>query len=343
MRSRPLRSTSAPSATLVPVDDPPEIMRAVVIDGTGAPDVLHEASVPVPRPVLTELLVRVVAAGINPIDAKTRAGKGVSGAISAYPAVLGFDFSGVVVQSPYESHPFPAGTEVYGMLAFPRTGGSYAEYAVVPTLSVARKPSSLSHVEAAGVPLAALTAWGLVVETAHAHEGQRILIHAGSGGVGHFAVQLAAYFGAHVTATGSARNAGWLRELGATTVVDYATTRFEEVVAEVDVVIDLVGNLHDDTGTRSLSVLRPGGLYIVVPTHSFPGYVEAAAAAGVRATSYRVIPDGSALATVGRLLDSGAFQVYIDRVFDLADAAEAHAALEEGHTRGKIVLHVSDD
>ena len=343
MRFGPPRSTSSSAPTPAAVGDPPSEMRAVVIDETGPPEVLRAASVPVPNPVMTELLVRIVAAGINPIDAKTRSGRGLSAAIPGYPAVLGFDFSGVVMHSPYESHPFPAGTEVFGMLPFPRTGGSYAEYAVVPTLSVARKPASLSHVEAAGVPLAALTAWGLVVETARAHEGQRVLIHAGSGGVGHFAVQLAKYFGAHVTATGSARNGPWLRELGATTVIDHTSTRFEEVVGDVDVVIDLVGNVHDDTGTRSLRVIRPGGLYIVVPTHSFPGYGEAAAAAGVRATSYRVVPDGSALATVARLLGSGAIQVYIDKVFDLAEAAAAHAALEEGHTRGKIVLRVSDD
>ena len=318
-------------------------MRAVVIDATGGADVLHEASVAVPTPILSELLVRVVAAGINPIDAKTRGGTGVSGAITEYPATLGFDFSGIVVRSPYESHPLPPGTPVFGMVPFPRSGGSYAEYAVVPSQSVARKPASLSHVEAAGVPLAALTAWGLVVETAHAHEGQRMLIHAGSGGVGHFAVQFAAYFGAHVTATGSSRNASWLRELGASVVIDYSTTRFEEVIADVDVVIDLVGNVHDKTGERSLKVVRPGGLYILVPTGSWPGYVEAAADAGVRTTSYKVIPDGSALATVGRLLDSGAVQVYIDRVFDLDDAAAAHAELEQGHTRGKIVLRVSDD
>ena len=149
-----------------------------------------------------------------------------------------------MVRSPYESHPLPPGTPVFGMVPFPRSGGSYAEYAVVPSQSVARKPTSLSHVEAAGVPLAALTAWGLVVETAHAHEGQRMLIHAGSGGVGHFAVQFAAYFGAHVTATGSARNASWLRELGASVVIDHTTTRFEDVIADVDVVIDLVGNVH---------------------------------------------------------------------------------------------------
>jgi NADPH:quinone reductase-like Zn-dependent oxidoreductase len=343
MRFRPLRPASAPDSTPMAVADPPETMRAAVIDATGAVDVLHEATVPVPTPVLSELLVRVVAAGINPIDAKTRSGAGVSGAIADYPATLGFDFSGIVVRSPYESHPLPPGTPVFGMVPFPRSGGSYAEYAVVPSQSVARKPTSLSHVEAAGVPLAALTAWGLVVETAHAHEGQRMLIHAGSGGVGHFAVQFAAYFGAHVTATGSSRNASWLRELGASVVIDYTTTRFEDVIADVDVVIDLVGNVHAQTGERSLKVVRPGGLYILVPTGSWPGYSDAAAAAGVRTTGYKVIPDGSALATVGRLLDSGAVQVYIDRVFDLEDAAAAHEELEQGHTRGKIVLRVSDD
>jgi NADPH:quinone reductase-like Zn-dependent oxidoreductase len=318
-------------------------MRAVVFDGAGGPEVLREASVPVPRAVLSELLVRVVAAGINPIDAKTRAGGGASAAIASFPSTLGYDFSGVVVSSPYEAHPLPPGTPVFGMVPFPRSGGTYAEYAVVPSLSVARKPSSLSHVEAAGVPLAALTAWGLVVETARAHEGQRMLIHAGSGGVGHFAVQFAAYFGAHVTATGSSRNAAWLRDLGASVVIDHTTTRFDEVVGSVDVVIDLIGNVHDDTGTRSLRVLRPGGLYVIVPTGSWPGYADAAAEAGMRATSFKVIPDGSTLATVARLLDSGSIQVYIDRVFDLSDAGAAHTVLEEGHTRGKIVLRVSDD
>ncbi len=343
MRFRPLRSALSSDAERVAVADPPAVMTAAVFDGPGAADTLRAASVPVPAPVLSELLVRVVAAGVNPVDAKTRSGAGVAAQIPSYPSTLGFDFSGIVVKSPYESHAFPVGTPVFGMAAFPRSGGTYAEYAVVPSLSVARKPAALSHVEAAGVPLAALTAWGLVVETAHAHEGQRILIHAGSGGVGHFAVQFAAYFGAHVTATASGRNASWLRELGAAVVIDYTTTRFDEVIADVDVVIDLVGNVGGDVGTRSLRVLRPGGLYILVPTGSWPGYADAAADAGMRATSYKVIPDGGALATIGRLLDSGAVQVYIDRVFDLADAASAHRHLEDGHTRGKLVLRVSDD
>lgn len=341
-RFRPLRGATTRDAPHPDAPPIPELMRAVVFDAPGSADVLHLASVPTPRPVMSEVLVRVVAAGVNPIDAKTRAGRGVSGSIPSYPSTLGFDFSGVVVHSPFAAHPFPAGTEVFGMGAFPRAGGTYAEYTVAPTLSLARKPAALSHVEAAGVPLAALTAWGLVVETAHAHEGQRILIHAGPGGVGHFAVQLAAYFGAHVTATGSARNLPWLRELGASVVIDHATTRFEDVVGEVDVVIDLIGNVYDDTGTRSLTVLRPGGLYVVVPTGSWPGFAAAAAEAGVRATGYTVTPDGGVLATIGRLLESGAIQVYVDRVHPLDEAATAHRELERGHTRGKIVLSVGE-
>lgn len=343
MRTRPLRTAPIPVSPPVPVPDPPDTMRAVVFDAPGAPTALHPASIPVPTPVLSEMLVRVVAAGINPIDAKTRSGGGVSAQISAWPATLGYDFSGIVVRTPYEAHPLQPGTPVFGMVPFPRSGGTYAEYAVVPSQSLARRPASLSHVESAGVPLAALTAWGLVVETAHAHEGQRMLIHAGSGGVGHFAVQLATYFGAHVSVTGSGSNASWLRELGASVVVDYTTTRFEDVVADVDVVIDLVGNARDDTGTRSLRVLRPGGLYVLVPSGSWPDYHTAASAAGVRATSYKVIPDGDVLATIARLLETGSIQVYVDKVFPLDKAADAHAQLEDGHTRGKIVLRVSDD
>lgn len=335
--TRPEASVAAHGPTL------PETMRATVLDSPGDAGALHSAVMPVPTPILSEVLVRIVAAGINPIDAKTRAGRGAAGAITAWPATLGYDFSGVVVSTPYESHPFPPGTEVFGMTPTPRTPGTYAEYAVVPSLSLARKPASLSHVEAAGVPLAALTAWGVVVETALAHANQRILIHAGSGGVGHFAVQFAAYFGAHVIATGSPRNLDWLRELGAAEVIDHTAERFEDAVADVDVVVDLIGNVLDDTGTRSLEVLRPGGLLIEVPTGGWPGFREAASARGIRSTGYKVVPDGSALATIARLLDSGAVRVFVDRVFDLEDAAAAHRELEKGHTRGKIVLRVSDD
>jgi len=317
-------------------------MRAIVIESTGGPEVLRLDDIPRPNKVNSEFLIKVVAAGVNPIDAKTRSGKGVSAAIPSYPAVLGNDFSGIVVETPYEAHPIKVGDEVYGMVPVPRASGTYAEYVAASSLSIARKPKALSHVEAAGVPLAALTAWGMVVEIAKAHEGQRILIHAGAGGVGHFAVQFARFFGAYVIATGSSRNSGWLKELGAHEAIDYSTSRFEDVVSNVDVVIDLVGNVHDDTGTRSLSVIRPGGLIVNAPTGSWPTFIDDATALGLRATSYKVAPDGANLAVISRLLESGDVRVFVDQIFELADAAESHTVLEQGHTRGKLVLKVSD-
>ncbi|MET0854083.1 MAG: NADP-dependent oxidoreductase [Microbacteriaceae bacterium] len=317
-------------------------MRAAVMNEPGAPDVLELAEIDVPAKVNAEFLIEVQAAGINPIETKTRAGRGVIAGIQKFPAVLGSDFSGVVVEAPYEAHPLQPGTEVYGMAPFPRVSGSYAEYVTVPVLSVARKPSNLSHIEAAGVPLAAMTAWGAVVEMARAHEGQRMLIHAGSGGVGHFAVQFAAYFGAHVIATGSTRNVGWLRDLGAAEVIDYTGTRFEQAVSDVDAVIDLIGNVHDNTGTRSLQTMRPGGLLVNIPTGSWPTFMADAAAAGMRSTSYKVSPSASTLEVITRLIEAGDVRVHIDEVFPLSDAAEAHRALERGHTRGKIVLAVTE-
>jgi NADPH:quinone reductase-like Zn-dependent oxidoreductase len=317
-------------------------MRAVVMHETGGPDVLTMTELAIPARVNAEFLVKVIAAGVNSIDAETRSGAGASEAIDRFPVVLGNDFSGVVVESSYEAHSIRPGDEVYGMTTVPRVGGTYAEYVTVPALGITRKPRSLSHVEAAGVPLASLTAWGAVVDVARAHEGQRMLIHAGSGGVGHFAVQFASYFGAEVITTGSTRNCGWLRELGAAQVVDYSEVRFEDVVEPVDVVIDLVGDLIDATGSRSLSVLKPGGLIVNVPTDSWPTFAEDVAAAGVRGTGYRVSADGATLAVISRLLESGDIRVYVEEVYDLEDAPAAHIRLEQGHTRGKLVLKVAE-
>jgi len=319
-------------------------MRAVVIDGTGGPDVLRLAEVARPSRVNAECLVRVVAAGVNPIDAKSRAGGGAAAAFAEFPVILGNDFSGVVVETSHEASPIQPGDDVYGMTMVPRFGGTYAEYIAVPAMFLAKKPRSLTHVEAAAVPLAALTAWGLVVDVAKVHDRQRILIHAGAGGVGHFAIQFARFFGAVVVTTGSARNADWLRSLGAAQVIDYTSTRFEHEVHGLDVVIDLVGNSHDETGVRSLGVLRPGGLLITVPSAAlWPTMVADAASLGVRATGYRVPADGGTLSVISRLLESGEVRVFVDHVFDLAEVSQAHAAIESGHTRGKLVLRVAGE
>lgn len=317
-------------------------MRAMVATGPGGPDVLHEAEVSLPVRANAEVVVKVLAASVNPIDAKTRAGRGVAGAIDSWPVVLGNDLAGIVVESPYEAHPLAVGHAVYGMTMVPRFGGSYAEFATVPELFLAPKPPSLSFEEAAAVPLAALTAWGMVVEVARAHEGQRMLIHAGAGGVGHLAVQLASFFGAHVVATCSARNVSFVRELGAARVIDYTSSRFDDEESGFDVVVDLIGNVHDDTGSRSLRVLRPGGLVINAPTGSWPTLHDEAEAAGVRATGYKVSPNGATLAVMSRMIEAGDLRVHVDRVLPLAEVAEAHRLLEGGHTRGKIVLRVGE-
>jgi NADPH:quinone reductase-like Zn-dependent oxidoreductase len=318
----------------------PRTMRAAVIDATGGPEVLQIREVPTPTPLLAEVLVKVTAAGINPIDAKTRSGGGVSAAIRNYPAILGGDFSGIVAQSPYATHPLQPGTEVYGMMSVPRTDGSYAEYVAVSSLSVARKPNNLTAIEAAGVPLAAMTAWG-ALEQADLTAGSRVLIHAAAGGVGHFAVQFARHLGAEVVATASERNLDWVRSLGASEVIDYRATRFEEVLSGMDAVIDLIGNVQDNTATRSLSVLKPGGIIVNVPTKSWPTMEEEAEAAGMRSTGYRVSPDAAVLAQIAELIEAGQVTVNVDAVYPLADVASAHTELEKGHTRGKIVLDLS--
>jgi len=316
-------------------------MRAMVIEKFGEPGELVDQEVPLAIPGIGEALVRVDAAGINPIDAKTRAGRGVAGLISNYPAILGVDFCGTIVTPAFDAHEFQPGDHVYGMVPVPRVGGSYAEYLSVPVIAIARAPRTLTSIEAAAVPCAALTAWGCINSVGAVQPGQRVLIHAGAGGVGHMAVQLARLAGAHVVTTASERNASWLKELGANEVIDYRTTRFEEATGDIDLVVDLIGNVHDSTGTRSLSVMRPGGLLISVPTGSWPDFRADASAAGMRSTDIKALSNTATLTEIATLLDAGDLSIHVDRVFPLAKAAAAHALLEEEHTRGKIVLSIA--
>jgi NADPH:quinone reductase-like Zn-dependent oxidoreductase len=225
---------------------------------------------------------------------------------------------------------------------FPRAAGGYAEYVTAPARQWARKPATIDHVHAAAVPLAALTAWQTVVDTAHVQAGQRVLITAAAGGVGHFAVQFARHLGAHVIATASAARHPWLKELGADETIDYTTTRFEDAADDVDVVIDLVGDAHDQTSIRSLKVLRPRGLLVAVPAGVSPELAAAAEAAGVRVTPYLVEPDGAALTTIAGLIDAGEVAVEVEETFPLEQAGTAHARGEAGRTRGKLVLTIAN-
>ncbi|MFF4482039.1 NADP-dependent oxidoreductase [Streptomyces sp. NPDC001520] len=315
-------------------------MRAVVQDALGGPEVLRVAEVPRPEPLPTEVLVRVHAAGINPVDWKTRQGGGMAGVLGEPPFTLGWDVSGVVEEVGFGVTTLAPGDEVYGMPWFPRQAGGYAEYVTAPSRQFARKPATLSHEEAAAVPLAALTAWQIVVDTAHVTAGQRVLVHAAAGGVGHFAVQFARHLGARVVGTARESRHAWLARLGAAELVDYTEQRFEDAVEDVDVVIDLLGEEHDATGTRSLKVLRKGGLLVAVPGGVAPEVRRAADARGVRTSAFLVEPDGAALTTIAGLIDEGEVAVEVEEVFPLEEAGRAHRQGEDGHTRGKLVLRV---
>jgi len=316
-------------------------MRAITQDRFGDADVLHLTAVPRPAPLPTEVLVRVRAAGVNPVDWKTRAGSGMAGVLGAPPVILGWDVSGVVEEVGFGVTTLAAGDEVYGMLWFPRAAGAYAEYVTAPARQFARKPTTVSHEVAAGVPLAALTAWQAIVDTAAVQPGQRVLIHAAAGGVGHLAVQIAKHLGAHVTGTATSRHHAWLGSLGADELIDYTTTRFESVVSDIDVVIDLVGDGYDQTSSRSLEVIRPGGLLVAVPGGVSPELAAAAAERGVRTTPFLVEPDGTALQQIAALIDAGTLHVEVEQVLPLAEAGRAHELGETNRTRGKLVLAVS--
>ncbi|WP_414719278.1 NADP-dependent oxidoreductase [Streptomyces sp.] len=315
-------------------------MRAVVQHTFGGPDVLRVEEVPRPVPLPTEVLVRVHAAGINPVDWKTRGGGGMAGVLGEPPFTLGWDVSGVVEETGFGVTTLKAGDEVYGMPWFPRAAGGYAEYVTAPARQFARKPASISHEQAAAVPLAALTAWQALVDTAGIRPGQRVLIHAAAGGVGHFAVQFAKHLGAHVTGTASSARHEWLTALGADELIDYTTVRFEEAAKDIDVVIDLVGDVRANTSTRSLDVLRPGGLIVAIPAGVSPELHEAAESRGLRTSAFLVEPDGPALTRIAELIDAGEVSVEVEEVFPLEQAAQAHTRGESDRTRGKLVLRV---
>jgi NADPH:quinone reductase-like Zn-dependent oxidoreductase len=319
-----------------------DMMRAVVQTGFGGPEVLQVQQVPRPVPLPTEVLVRVHAAGINPVDSNTRRGTGMARVLGEPPFILGWDVSGVVEEVGFGVTTLKAGDEVYGMPWFPRAANAYSEYVTAQARQFARKPATLDHVHAAAVPLAALTAWQTVVETAHVQAGQRVLVTAAAGGVGHFAVQFARHLGAHVIATASAARHSWLKEIGAEEVIDYTTTRFEEATGDIDVVIDPAGDARGGNSTRSLKVLRPGGLLVTIPHGVSPELAAAAEAAGVRATEFLVAPDGTALTTIAGLIDAGEVAVEVEETFPLEQAGAAHIRSEAGRTRGKLVLTVTN-
>lgn len=306
-----------------------QTMQAARINDYGGPEVIVIERIPRPEPATGQVLVRIKAAGVNPADWKMGGGAFKQFMPLPFPWIPGIEGAGVVEAVGPEVKTLKPGQAVYG--AF---GNSYAEYAVVPATEIYLKPEHLSFEQAASVPVGALTAWQAVVEEAEVQPGQRVLVHGGAGGVGLYAVQLARWKGAHVIATASAANAGYVRSIGAETVIDYQTTKFEDVVKDLDSVIDTVGG---DLIGRSLKVIRTGGIFVTVAGRVDP---EMGQPHGIRVVSSRR-GDANKLQQLGELLESGKLTPKVAKVFPLSQARQAQELSKTGHGQGRIVLQMA--
>jgi NADPH:quinone reductase-like Zn-dependent oxidoreductase len=311
-------------------------MKAIRIHGRGGPEHLVYEDVPQPHPDPGEVLVRVYATGVIATELKwDETYQTPAGDPRALP-IPGRDLSGVVEEVGPGVTTLVKGSEVYAMIGYGRDGAE-AEFTLALPDELVPKPRTLDFVQAAAVPLTALTAWQAFFDHASLVAGQTVLIHGAAGGVGVFAVQLARWAGAQVIATASARNRDFLRELGANEIIDYTTTRFEEVVHDVDLVFDLVGG---DTLVRSWQVVKPGGVLVSVVSPR-PSFAEAKAH-GVRPVWFIVEPNREQLIQIGALIDAGRIRPIIETVLPLSQARQAYEQGARGHTRGKIVLRVVD-
>ncbi|HEY2057042.1 MAG TPA: NADP-dependent oxidoreductase [Amycolatopsis sp.] len=305
-------------------------MRVVTQREFGGPEVLQviEAARPVPGP--TEVLVCVHAAGINPVDWKSRAHAVFLG---EPPYTLGWDVSGVVEEVGFGATGVREGDEVLGMPWFPREAAAYAEYVTAPSRHFVRKPAGISHAEAAGLPLAGLTAWQALVDVAGVQSGQRVLVDAAAGGVGHLAVQIAKARGAYVLGTASAAKHDFLRSIGVDEPIDYRDE--SATAADVDIVLGLVG---EDSDLRWLPSLAKGGLLVAVPGGVGEKAAAEASQRGVRAEGILVEPDQIGLLGLVELIEAGKLAVHVDQAFPLEDVAKAHEVGESGRVTGKLVL-----
>lgn len=313
------------------------LMRAALLREFGPASNLTIERIPVPLPAAGQLLIKVRAVGINPVDYKTRNGKGIAAKELALPAVLGWDIAGEVVSLGDGVSRFNRNERVFGMSNFPHAGNAYAEYAIVQEDEFALIPASVSNEVAAATPLAALTAWEALFDHGQLSAGQKILIHAAAGGVGHIAVQLAKWKGAYVVGTASQQNHGLLNELGVDEALDYTTQDFTTLVKDMDVVLDGIGG---ENAMRSIDVLKPGGVLVCLPSmyKDDPAILAKAASKNVIVKWMIVTPSGERMEQLADLLAAGDLKVKVDQTFPLEDVGKAHEAVETGHVTGKVVL-----
>jgi NADPH:quinone reductase-like Zn-dependent oxidoreductase len=311
-------------------------MKAIVIHQYGKPDVLKYEDAPLPEPKESQILVRVIAAGVNPVDGAARSEKYAKFFGIRLPFIPGYDIAGVVEKTGAKVTKFKAGDSVYAYIGLGE-GGGYAQYAVVTEEEASPKPKSITYESAAAAPVVALTAWQALIDTAKLSAGQTVLIHGGSGGVGSFAIQIAKARGAKVIATASTANQDFLKQLGADVAIDYTKQKFEDVAKGVDVVLDSVGK---DTLARSYGIVKKGGFVVTLVARIDEAELTKH---GIRGASLSVKPDSNELAEIGKLIDEGKIKVVVSQTFPLSEAMKAQEQVATGHTRGKIVLKVAEE
>ncbi|HEY4282341.1 MAG TPA: NADP-dependent oxidoreductase [Chthoniobacterales bacterium] len=311
-------------------------MKAVVIRSYGGPEVLKVEDVPTPVPKEDEILIRVVAASVNPVDVAIRKGYLAELIGNKFPLVLGMDAAGIVEKTGPRITKFKAGDPVYAFFTLASEGG-YAELVIAKENEIAPKPKAVNYAEAAAVPAAGSTAWQVLVDVARLGAGQTVLIHGGSGGVGHLAIQIAKTRGARVIATASTANQDFIKKMGADVAVDYTKTKFEEVAKDVDVVLDMVG---DETLKRSYSVVKKGGIIVSIADEVDQNELDAH---GIRGVAFRCTPKASVLEDLAKLIDAKKITPVVSQTFPLSEVAKAQEQIATRHTHGKIVLQVADE
>src|SRR2546423_99410 len=322
--------------TVLRAQTSPSTMKAIVVHEFGGPEVLRYEDTPKPAPKENEMLIRVIAAGVNPVDDGLRSGHYAKYFGPKPPFTPGSDIAGVVEKTGVQITKLKVGDAVYAYLDLDR-GGGYAEYAVANEKEAALKPNSLTFEEAAATPIVALTAWQALIDTAKLSPGQTVLIHGGSGGVGSLAIQIAKTRGAKVIATASTPNQELLKQLGADVAIDYTKQKFEDVAKDVDVVMDSVGK---DTLARSYGVVKKGGFIATLVSRLDQAELDKR---GIRGASISVKPDANELAEITKLIDERKIKPIVSLVLPLSDAAKAQEQAATLHTRGKIILKVAEE
>lgn len=311
-------------------------MKAFVLKGFGGVENLVKQDLPVPGIGENEVLVEVKAISINPVDIKTRSGRSQAENLKKFdPIILGWDISGVVVDTGKSVTSFKTGDEVFGMVNFPGHGKAYAEFVAAPESHLTLKPSNITHYEAAAATLAALTAWQIFKEKIKLQPEDKILIHAAGGGVGHYAIQMARHFGARVTATASGEKREFVLKLGAERHIDYTREKFEDLAGGMDFVFDGIGGEYVD---RSLKVLKPGGSIVTLPSGGSSEVAAKAAGKGMNGYTYLVRSNALDMKEIAGMLETGIIKSYVSAVYLFDDLRSAHRHIEEGKTRGKIVI-----